>query len=1075
MIYLDQNRNGVLDPGPGGQPLEPATITNAQGMYSFTNLLPGSYLVAEVSVAHWSVAYPTARNVHRHFLALIGDDVATPVSFGNSVFGDCDFDLDVDVNDQVAFNAAFHSKITSPNYVSCFDFDQDEDIDFADLYTFTANLGAQASLPRPPRWWPHGPVHPVGPLVPNQVGRPAVSGPEFEPTPHLPFQTVTARPIERFYASALSPGAPVTHALFEIDPSVAGLTAAGPTEPFLIGLSEAANGDVYGLTENGVLGLVGVTSGSFSPVTSFGRSFVEGDIAFQPGDTDNIWITTGRAGSAPGTLIHATLQGVILSQIPIPLEVSEFGFSGMQFLDANTLYLYEPETRRLVITDVNLINPTSTFFPGSSLGTRAGIDFDSTGRLWIVNKPASGNPLTFLYYVDTTGPWQLVPQGPGTTTSQWSSLVILGKPPVDPGQIVGIKWHDLDADGIRDPNEPGLPGWQINITGTNNQGQVISASTLTRQDDPLTPENEAGTYEFTHLPFGFYTVSEVLQPSWFQSYPAMSIHQVVLDDLNPSATAEFGNYRMGMIHGTKFEDRGPLPGRPLAGWEIVLTGLDAQGQFVQRSTVTMMDDPLTPEDETGQYWFSDVLPGNYHVEEVLQSGWFPAFPATGSYDVHLISGENPVLDFFNYRGGIIVGLVFQDTTDCEGPFTAGDAPLAGVVVYIDEDDDGMLDRDILGNPLEPFTTTSSSGMYQFTGLPYGTYRVRHEPLANYATSYPVSQSYQVTIGVSGQVAAEIDFGDFIYVPLDDGGDLIFASLGRDVVYGDNIVQNRCVLSYGDRDRIHGEEGDDLLIGQRRDDTYFFLPNASPSEIDVLIELDDHGTDDRDDEGLHDRLDFGALGTLEPVEVDLSGNRTGWAPAQIGYYQSNVGQHTITTDVVGQHNYIEDVLGGSGDDLITGNAKANWLNGGVGSDQVRGLNGDDTYAFGPFAAGDVDNIAEAIGTGGGTDTVEFSTIQVPVTVDLSATSLAFYGGASIISSSPQWFENVIGGQADDMIAGNLADNRLEGGLGNDTYQFAGTWGNDLVVEAANQGTDDVLDFSGATSLITSVVSTSSISV
>ena len=78
--------------------------------------------------------------------------MATSVSFGNSVFGDCNFDLKVDQADQVAFNAAFNSVSTSPNYVSCFDFDQDQDIDFADLYVFKQNFGAQASKPRPPAW-----------------------------------------------------------------------------------------------------------------------------------------------------------------------------------------------------------------------------------------------------------------------------------------------------------------------------------------------------------------------------------------------------------------------------------------------------------------------------------------------------------------------------------------------------------------------------------------------------------------------------------------------------------------------------------------------------------------------------------------------------------------------------------------------------------------------------------------------------------------------------------------------------------------------------------------------------------
>jgi len=27
--------------------------------------------------------------------------------------------------------------------------------------------------------------------------------------------------------------------------------------------------------------------------------------------------------------------------------------------------------------------------------------------------------------------------------------------------IEGVKWHDLDGDGVKDPDEPGLAGWTI--------------------------------------------------------------------------------------------------------------------------------------------------------------------------------------------------------------------------------------------------------------------------------------------------------------------------------------------------------------------------------------------------------------------------------------------------------------------------------------------------------------------------------------------------------------------------------------------------------------------------------------
>lgn len=53
-VYLDQNKNGVLDVG------ETATITNSTGDYRFTDLAPGTYTVAEVVPTGWQQTTPVA-------------------------------------------------------------------------------------------------------------------------------------------------------------------------------------------------------------------------------------------------------------------------------------------------------------------------------------------------------------------------------------------------------------------------------------------------------------------------------------------------------------------------------------------------------------------------------------------------------------------------------------------------------------------------------------------------------------------------------------------------------------------------------------------------------------------------------------------------------------------------------------------------------------------------------------------------------------------------------------------------------------------------------------------------------
>ncbi len=63
--------------------------------------------------------------------------------------------------------------------------------------------------------------------------------------------------------------------------------------------------------------------------------------------------------------------------------------------------------------------------------------------------------------------------------------------------ISGIKFHDLNADGMRDEGEEGLEGWNITLW----QGDSLVASTITGQD---------GDYIFTVYAAGTYVIKEVL-------------------------------------------------------------------------------------------------------------------------------------------------------------------------------------------------------------------------------------------------------------------------------------------------------------------------------------------------------------------------------------------------------------------------------------------------------------------------------------------------------------------------------------------------------------------------------------
>lgn len=83
-----------------------------------------------------------------------------------------------------------------------------------------------------------------------------------------------------------------------------------------------------------------------------------------------------------------------------------------------------------------------------------------------------------------------------------------------PGSISGYKFNDINANGIWDENEPGLQGWHI-FVDLNNNYQFD-----TGEPNAITDVN--GAYSIAGLYPGTYTIAEVNQSGWQQSYPTAS-------------------------------------------------------------------------------------------------------------------------------------------------------------------------------------------------------------------------------------------------------------------------------------------------------------------------------------------------------------------------------------------------------------------------------------------------------------------------------------------------------------------------------------------------------------------------
>ncbi len=245
-----------------------------------------------------------------------------------------------------------------------------------------------------------------------------------------------------------------------------------------------------------------------------------------------------------------------------------------------------------------------------------------------------------------------------------------------------------------------------------------------------------------------------------------------------------------------------------------------------------------------------------------------------------------------------------------------------------------------------------------------------------------------------------------------GDDVILAGLGDDEVYGG-----------AGNDTIDGGEGDDLLDGGEGDDV--LKGGAGDNEMiggagnDILIA----GAGD-------DLLDGG-----DGIDTADYSNDTAGIVVHLAAGEAN-GDDSGADELVG----IENVIGGSGDDVLIGDGAANHLVGGLGNDHLDGGAGDDVLDGG---AGD-----DLIDGGEGFDTLDLSAATGSVTVDFSAGKVS---GEGIGSDSFTNIEKLLFGAGNDVVSGGNGDDSFDGGAGNDMLK--GGAGNDALWGGAG---DDALD-------------------
>ncbi|MFZ0431051.1 MAG: SdrD B-like domain-containing protein, partial [Acidobacteriota bacterium] len=342
-------------------------------------------------------------------------------------------------------------------------------------------------------------------------------------------------------------------------------------------------------------------------------------------------------------------------------------------------------------------------------------------------------------------------------------------------ELCGLKFNDLNGDGVHGTGEPGLAGWTIRLTRPDG-------SSTTKQT------GAGGSYCFTQLGPGSHTLREVQQTGWVQTYPASSGgHTVSTESGKTTNGLDFGNRSAGgtfvpvSICGSKFEDvngdgtrQNGEPG--LAGWTIQLLA----------GTSTIVQSVAT--DATGGYCFGQIGAGTYTIREVQQDGWVRKRPAgPGTHTIVTESGKNLAeLDFGNFKLGRITGKKYNDLNS-NGLAEASEPGLSGWTIFVDLNRDGILNNPKLAgvcdaSAVEPCAKTDAGGRYTIGGLDIGAYALREvqQPGWRQTTANPADAS----VSTSSAVLSGRDFGNVasasadrvrLYFPFYQAGSGIFTA------------------------------------------------------------------------------------------------------------------------------------------------------------------------------------------------------------------------------------------------------------------------------------------------------------
>lgn len=599
-VYIDSNNNGQYDAG------EPIAITDALGQYSFGGLAAGSYTVREVVQPGW---YPTVPNSGARVVTVSTGQTLSSQDFGNAQYGSISGTIYNDANGnglrdpgesplagyQLFIDQTGNGVLDPGEPVATSD--ASGHYAFNNLKTGQANVRIVA-------------VNGWQPSFPAGAGFAIGSGVNY--TQNWGFTQLSIVNGQVYLdenGDGTNNGSDQNASGWTVYADLNGNGTLDPGEP-----STTTEGQV-GFPGSYHLGLPGGASYTIRLVLPNGYQLTQpqGSYSAYLGPLSQIYSfdfgahPAGSPGSISGTLYN-DIDGKGTDLGP------PFILSGWRvYLDTNNNSQYD------------IGEPTAIT--------------DASGKYTIANVPPNQYilrevvPTGWFGSAPSAGGWRFVTVG----SSQAVTGADLGS--YRYGTLSGTVFNDLNADGVHQPSEPGLAGWELYLD-LNNNGVLDPG-------EPTATTDAIGRYTFTDLQPGNYNLRIVEKDGWVTLNGGLNF-QVTSGS---SFTFDWGQLQGAVVTGSVFNDSNNNGVRDKGE-----SGLAGVKVFLDLNNNSVLDpgEPVATTDSNGNYVLVVPQNGTYTVRQVVPSGYAATEPLGYSGSTAFTVGQDDVGPVF---GDVLISSV----------------------------------------------------------------------------------------------------------------------------------------------------------------------------------------------------------------------------------------------------------------------------------------------------------------------------------------------------------------------------------------------------------------------------------